>query len=76
MAHEDILAALAGASHLLKSMELFDVYGGEKIGAEYKSMAYHFVYQSSERTLVAEEVDKAHESLIKILKEKFKAEVR
>ena len=76
MAHADILAALLGANPLLQSVELFDVYEGEGVGAEHKSMAYHLVYQDSRRTLVAEEVDKAHEGLIKILKEKFGAEVR
>lgn len=76
VAHADILAALLGADPLLQSVELFDVYEGESVGADYKSMAYHFIYQSSQRTLVTEEVDKAHEVLIKILKEKFNASVR
>ena len=86
IAHADILAALLGTDPLLQSVELFDVYEGE-IGNSplgrgrggldgRKSMAYHFVYQDSKRTLVTEEVDKAHEKLIKILKEKFGAEVR
>ncbi|MEK7173418.1 MAG: hypothetical protein AAB740_05625, partial [Patescibacteria group bacterium] len=84
--HEDILSALSGVSPLLQSVELFDVYEGEISNSPLgrgsggldgrKSMAYHFTYQSSERTLVAEEVDKAHASIIKILKEKFGAEVR
>ena len=76
VAHADILAALLGVNPLLQSVELFDVYEGEGIGANYKSMAYHFVYQNRERTLVTEEVDKVHEALVKILKEKFGAEVR
>jgi len=76
MAHADILAALSGADPLLQSVKLFDVYEGEGVGADHKSMAYHFVYRSSRRTLVTEEVDKAHEGLIKILKDKFGAEVR
>ena len=75
-AHADILAALLGANPLLKSVQLFDVYEGEGVGADSKSMAYHFVYQGPERTLVTEEVDKAHEGLVNILKEKFGAEVR
>jgi phenylalanyl-tRNA synthetase beta chain len=84
--HADILAALLGANPLLQSVELFDVYEGEFGNSPLgrgrgeldgrKSIAYHFVYQSLQRTLVAEEVDKAHEELIKILKEKFGAEVR
>lgn len=76
IAHADILAALMGADPLLQSVELFDVYEGKGVGEDYKSMAYHFVYQNAERTLVTEEVDRAHEKLIKILKEKFDASVR
>jgi len=76
VAHEDILSALSAVSPLLQSVELFDVYEGKGVSAEHKSMAYHFTYQSSERTLVADEVEKAHTSVIKILKEKFGAEVR
>ncbi len=76
VAHADVMAALLGATPLLQSVDLFDVYEGEGVGADYKSMAYHFVYQNQERTLVAEEVDKAHEGLVKILKEKFNASVR
>ena len=74
--HEEILSAVRCASPLLRLVELFDVYEGGNIGADEKSMAYHFVYQSAERTLVAEEVDKAHEKIIKILQEKFGASVR
>ncbi|MEK7131151.1 MAG: hypothetical protein AAB797_00240, partial [Patescibacteria group bacterium] len=87
VAHADILVALLDVNPLLQSVELFDVYEGEvgnsplgrgRGGLEdgKKSMAYHFVYQSAERTLVAEEVDTAHENIIKILQEKFGAEVR
>ncbi len=76
IAHADIMAALMGANPLLHSVDIFDIYEGENIGADYKSMAYHFVYQSPERTLTTEEVDKAHEGLINILKEKFAASVR
>ncbi len=76
VSHQNILSALVGSDSLLKSINLFDVYEGKNIGAEYKSMAYHFVYQSAERTLVTEEVDKAHAAIIKILKEKFGAEIR
>ena len=76
IAHADILSALLRANPLLHSVELFDVYEGKGVGDNYKSMAYHFFYQNRDRTLVTEEVDKAHEELVKILKEKFGAEVR
>ncbi len=74
--HADILAALSGAEPLLRAVDLFDVYEGEGVDSAHKSMAYHLTYQNSQRTLVTEEVDKAHEALVKILKEKFGAVVR
>lgn len=76
IAHQDVVAAVTGADPLLQSVQLFDVYEGANVGAEYKSMAYHFVYRNNERTLVAEEVEKAHQKIIDILKNKFNAEVR
>ena len=74
--HRDIMSALTGADPLLCAVKLFDVYQGAHIAADYKSMAYHFVYQNVERTLVTEEVDLVHEKIISLLKEKFGAEVR
>lgn len=76
VSHQEILSALLKVDSLLQSVDLFDVYEGGNVGAEYKSMAYHFVYRNNERTLVTEEVDAAHEKIIKILKEKFGAEIR
>lgn len=76
IAHQDILAAVVAADPLLQSVELFDVYEGGNVGAENKSMAYRFVYRNNERTLVAEEVDKAHQTIINLLKQKFNAEIR
>ncbi len=76
VAHQDILSAVLASDPLLKTVSLFDVFEGANIGAENKSMAYRFVYQHNERTLVTEEVEKAHNNIIKILKEKFNAEVR
>lgn len=76
IAHQDILAAVTAADPLLQSVELFDVYEGATVGAENKSMAYRFVYRNNDRTLVAEEVDKAHQIIINLLKEKFNAEIR
>ncbi len=76
VAHQDILSAVLASDPLLKTVSLFDVFEGANIGAENKSMAYRFVYQHNERTLVTEEVEKAHANIIKILKEKFNAEVR
>ncbi|MBR6253118.1 MAG: phenylalanine--tRNA ligase subunit beta, partial [Clostridia bacterium] len=41
----------------LQSIELFDVYEGERILSTKKSMAYHLVFNNPERSLTMEEVD-------------------
>ena len=43
---------------LVKRVELFDVYEGGPIAAGKRSLAYHIVYQSPERTLTDQEVAK------------------
>ncbi|MFA5061715.1 MAG: phenylalanine--tRNA ligase subunit beta [Patescibacteria group bacterium] len=76
VSHGEIISALAHTDPILASVDLFDVYEGENIGAGYKSMAYHFVYRDLKRTLTAGEVEKVHSKILKILQEKFKASVR
>jgi len=74
--HQEILEALKHISPILKSVELFDVYEGEHVKEGFKSMAYHFVFSDSTRTLKNEEVDDVMGEIIKILKDKFGVEVR
>jgi len=49
----------------LKEIDLFDVYEGDKISPDKKSLAYHLVFASEEKTLSFEEVE---EFIAKILK--------
>ncbi len=74
--HLDILTAVQNADHLLKKVDLFDVYEGKNISEGQKSMAYHFTYFHPERTLTAEEVDKAQMKVVKILEQQLKIEIR
>jgi phenylalanyl-tRNA synthetase beta chain len=73
--YNDIKNAIAGFNKLIKAVELFDVYEGDKIGRDNKSLAFHITYQA-DRTLIAEEVDAIQKALIKNLEEKFGARVR
>ncbi|TAN33580.1 phenylalanine--tRNA ligase subunit beta [Patescibacteria group bacterium] len=75
-AHGEILDALKGADVLLKKVELFDVYEGNELAADSKSMAYHLTYGDAEKTLTSAEVDAACEKARKILEEKFGAKMR
>ncbi|MBU2542904.1 phenylalanine--tRNA ligase subunit beta [Patescibacteria group bacterium] len=47
-----------------------------KVPKGKKSMAYHIVYRSEERTLETKEVDSVHKKLVKLLEKEFGAEIR
>ncbi len=61
---------------LLESIELFDVYTGEGIAPDKKSVALSLRYRSKERTLTDEEVNRAHESLVRIVLPRLNAQMR
>ena len=53
-----------GGSYL-RRLRLFDLYRGEAIGGEEKSLAYSLSFQSDERTLSDSEVDEAMDRIIR-----------
>jgi len=74
--YNDIRDALKNFHELIASVELFDVYAGDKLGANKKNLAFHVVYQSSDRTLTTEEIDAIQKELINHLQSKFEAQIR
>jgi phenylalanyl-tRNA synthetase beta chain len=74
--YNKIREELEGFDSLLTGIELFDVYQGKNLPEGQKSLAFHVVYSSLERTLESEEVDALQERLIADLKEKFGAQIR
>ena len=53
----DVEAALrSGAGERLESLALFDVYRGDQVGADKKSLAYRLSFRAADRTLVTDEV--------------------
>lgn len=52
---------------LLKNIKVFDVYQGEKVAADKKSVAFSLTYFDAERTLTDEEVVAAHNKVLKAL---------
>ncbi|NLK51146.1 MAG: phenylalanine--tRNA ligase subunit beta, partial [Syntrophomonadaceae bacterium] len=59
-----VLARIQEAGQpLLKQVTLFDLYRGEPIPPGYRSMAYSLVYQTGDRTLTDEEVNKQHQQV-------------
>ena len=61
---------------LLESVEIFDVYTGEGIAADKKSVALSLRYRDKERTLTDEEVNRAHEELVKMVLPPLNAQMR
>lgn len=76
ISHASILTALRSVDALIFSVELFDVYEGERLGENKKSMAYHIIYRSTERTLTTAEVDAVHKKVLETLEKQFAAEIR
>ncbi len=61
---------------LLKKVELFDVYEGEKLPAGKKSYAVNFILQDTEKTMGDKQIDAIMQKLIQNLKQKLGAELR
>lgn len=64
------------SNNLLKNVELFDIYTGNQIDNEKKSMAYKLTFQSKEKTLVDEDINNVIDSMLFELKEKLGAYLR
>ncbi len=74
--YNDIKNEIEIFDELIASVELFDVYQGNKLGKDKKSLAFHVSYQADDRTLVNEEVDQIQNSLVKHLEKKYEAQIR
>jgi phenylalanyl-tRNA synthetase beta chain len=61
---------------LIRQVDLLDVFKNGKIKAGYKSITFRTVYQSDDRTLEMEEVNKLHEKVVSQLEKAVKATVR
>lgn len=61
---------------ILKSVNLFDVYEGEKLAKGKKSYALSFTMSDKSKTLTDKEVDKVMEKLITSFQDKAGAEIR
>lgn len=67
---------LTAGAPLLKEAHVFDLYEGEKMEEDKKSIAFSLKYVDPERTLTDEEVTKVHERVLEALKEKAGAVLR
>ncbi len=68
--------AMRTEKNLLKAVNLFDVYEGEKLGADKKSYAVSFTLQDEEKTLTDKQIDKIMNKLMGTYKHLLNAEIR
>ncbi len=61
---------------VLKSIRLFDIYRGDKIGAGKKSVAFSLEILSPYKTLTDEEVNEIIQDVVKHIEQKFAAKLR
>ncbi|WP_256760805.1 phenylalanine--tRNA ligase subunit beta [Cohnella sp. WQ 127256] len=69
-------AIIASAGELLESVKVFDVYTGDRVSSDKKSVALALVYRHGERTLTDEEVTETHALVLAQLEQSFGAELR
>ncbi|HEY7849140.1 MAG TPA: phenylalanine--tRNA ligase subunit beta, partial [Ktedonobacterales bacterium] len=69
-------AIRANDGPLTPQVQLFDVYTGEGIAPDKKSLAYTLTYRAADRTLTAQEVEEAQKTIIAMLRDRFGAELR
>ena len=59
--------------NLIRDVELFDLFHGGRIPKGFKNLGFRVVYQSSERTLLADEIQNLHTRIAQIVAGKFEA---
>ncbi|HLB05344.1 MAG TPA: phenylalanine--tRNA ligase subunit beta [Thermodesulfobacteriota bacterium] len=64
-----VLKAIKGMDPLIADVSLFDLYHGEHIPEDKKSLAYSIRYQAHDRTLREEEVNLLHEKVLLAIKD-------
>ena len=68
--------AILTRHRLVERVELFDLYAGENIPSGTKSLAFHVYFQSPDRTLTAEEVNRTLQGLLQTLERELGATLR
>ena len=61
---------------ILKEIEIFDLYEGEHIAENKKSVAFSLTFQAQERTLKDEEINKLFRAIIDHITKKYNCEIR
>lgn len=71
---ENVIKKVGGSA--LVNIEVFDVYTGENVGNDEKSIAYSLVFNDQKRTLTEEEVMESFNKIIENVEKKCNAKLR
>lgn len=75
--HAEIVSVILDSKvKLLEKVELFDIYQGENLPSDKKSMAYTLTFQAKENTMTDEEITAAVNKITKNLVEQLAVEIR
>ena len=61
---------------MIKKVKVFDVYDGENIPEDKKSIALNVTIQSSDKTLTDEDLDRINQLIISTVETKTDAKIR
>ena len=64
------------AGKLCEEIQFFDIYTGEQIGANEKSVAFRLIFRKADSTLKQEEVNESVNSILSDLSKKYNAKLR
>ena len=74
---QDLISAISSVDkNLISNLRVFDVYEGEKIPENQKSIAINVTIQSSEKTLNDSDLEKINRLIIKTVEDKTGAKIR
>ncbi|PID67465.1 MAG: phenylalanine--tRNA ligase subunit beta [Fusobacteriales bacterium] len=72
----DMINDIKKGIDLVEKINIFDVYTGEKVDKDKKSVAMNISLRDKKRTLTDEDIDKAVESILSLIREKYSGEIR
>ena len=61
---------------LIEKIDIFDIYSGDKIDKDKKSVAMSIVLRDKNRTLTDEDIDKTMNTILELIKDKYNGEIR
>ncbi|MGB9592108.1 MAG: phenylalanine--tRNA ligase subunit beta, partial [Candidatus Kryptoniota bacterium] len=67
---------LSAGGKMLAAVRLFDVYRGEQIGQNKKSLAYSLTYQAPDRTLTDQEAAQIRSRIVRRLEQELGGRLR